>query len=217
MSFVILTLKALALKGATSGTISISTLELGKELGVSQQTASNRIRALLDKGLIERNLGTKGQRIRITTDGVGLLMKELAHYQKIFDREEGIRITGTVSAGLGDGEYYLKRQEYKKQIKAKLGFVPYEGTLNLKVSDDELPKLDILPESKTVNIDGFQAEGRTFGSATCFPVKLKGVDCAIVLPKRTHHTQVLEVISATYLRGKFDLEDGDEVTLDIEI
>ena len=85
------------------------------------------------------------------------------------------------------------------------------------MSYDELPKLDILPESRAVDIDGFQAEGRTFGAATCFPVKIKDVECAIVLPKRTHHTNVLEVISAVYLRDKFALKDGDEVTLDIEI
>ncbi len=216
MGFVIPTLKILALKGASDHMITISTTELGEELGVSQQTASNRLLALLEAGLIERHRGTRDHSIGLTKEGLGLLRREYGDYQRIFDVERHIRITGKVSAGLGEGQYYLKRSEYKKQLSTKLGFVPYEGTLNLTVTMSELAKLDMLPGTGRIHIDGFKAEGRTFGTASCIPVQIGNVKAAIVLPKRSHHSQVLEIISATYLRNKFSLKDGDELTLDIE-
>ena len=216
MRSVIPTLKALALKGAASQMISISTKELSEDLGVSQQTASNRILDLLNKGLITRRLGTRGQSIHISREGMGLLRKEYAEYQSIFGQGEGVRITGIVSTGLGEGKYYLERAQYKKQFSEMLGFMPYEGTLNLKVSDGEMEKLDLLPASRRMHIKGFRAEGRTFGEASCIPVTVRGVDCAIVLPYRSHYTNVLEIISGVHLRERLGLSDGDEVSFEIE-
>lgn len=214
MGFVIPTLKTLALRGAAHDFVLVSTKELGRELGVSQQTASNRILSLLEAGLITRKLGTRGQRLKITKDGVARLRKEYADYHSIFKERPSLKITGKVSTGLGEGEYYLKRSEYKDQFKTALGFIPYEGTLNLSVDEDEVQKLN-MTHSKAVKITGFKAEGRTFGAASAIPVKIKGLDCAVVIPNRTHHTDVLEIISASHLRKKLNLKDGDEVVLEI--
>jgi len=214
MGFVIPTLKTLALKGAAHDFVQVSTKELGKELGVSQQTASNRILSLLEEGLITRKLGTRGQRVKITREGMARLSSEYAEYHRIFKKKYTVKIIGTVSTGLGEGEYYLKRAEYKDQLRTALGFTPYEGTLNLTVDEDEVQKLNTA-QPKAVKVAGFKAEGRTFGAASAIPAKIKSVDCAVVIPNRTHHTNVLEIISASYLRKTLGLKDGDEVVLEI--
>ena len=216
MSHTIPTLKALALKGAANQMVTVSTIELGKELGVSQQTASNHILKLLDDGLIKRRLGTRDQSVMLTRDGLAILMKEYAQYQVIFGDEKAVSIVGKVATGLGEGEYYLKQKEYKSQLVNKLGYEPFEGTLNLEVTEADLVKLEMLPTSKKIHIEGFKTEGRTFGAATCIPVKIADVDCTIVLPQRSHHVKVLEIISAHYLRDKLTLKDGDELTVTIE-
>lgn len=205
-------MKTLALRGAANGYITVSTKELGRELGVSQQTASNRILALLDEGLLTRKLGTRGQSLRLTKDGIALLRKEFADYHHIFEKRPSMTIKGKVATGLGEGEYYLKQPEYKDQFSSKLGFVPFEGTLNLKVSEDDFEKLGMV-QSSAIEIAGFKAKGRTFGAVSCIPVKIGDAECAIVLPKRTHHRDVIEVISAERLRKKFGLNDGDAVVL----
>src|SRR5438093_1036406 len=43
------------------------------------------------------------------------------------------------------------------------------------------------------------------------------VDCAVIMPIRTHHTDVLEVISKHYLRGSLGLKDGDIVELMVSL
>ncbi len=43
------------------------------------------------------------------------------------------------------------------------------------------------------------------------------VDCAVIMPIRTHHTDVLEVISKHYLRSAVGLKDGDIAELTVTL
>ena len=118
MNWEIEMLKILGLKGALDGFIVITSSELAELLGTSQQTASNRILALLKNGSIERKMGTRHQRIKIKPKGRDMLCKEYADYKAIFKPVEKIIIKGTVSTGLGEGQYYVA--QYVEQFKASL-------------------------------------------------------------------------------------------------
>lgn len=211
------TLKHIALRGGLSEYVTMSSKELGRALGVSQQSASQRILELLNDGLIQRDLASRRQRVKISAKGVDVLRKEFADYQRIFEVRGKLTIAGRVTSGLGEGAFYMRQKGYKDQFPRKLGFLPYEGTLNLKVSGADLSKLTILWEEGGILIDGFEAEGRTFGGAKCFPARMKAIDCAVILPIRTHHTDNLEVISREYLRGRLALADGDLVELTVQL
>ena len=41
------------------------------------------------------------------------------------------------------------------------------------------------------------------------------VNCAILIPDLTRHIDVIEVISGTFLREFFHIEDGAEVTIEL--
>src|SRR5207247_3327747 len=58
------TLKHIALRGGAKDFVSMSSREFGEALGVSQQSASQRILELLNEGLIQRDLATRRQRVR---------------------------------------------------------------------------------------------------------------------------------------------------------
>ena len=60
------TLKAIALLGGMKEYVNLSSGELGKLIGVSQQSASQRILELIRDGLVARDLATRRQRIRLT-------------------------------------------------------------------------------------------------------------------------------------------------------
>lgn len=69
-------------------------------------------------------------------------------------------------------------------------------------------------------IQGFEREGRSFGGATAIIALLNTVDasaepvnCAILIPDLTRHTDVVEVIASAFLREALDLLDGDELHL----
>ncbi|HEX9340327.1 MAG TPA: DUF120 domain-containing protein [Thermoplasmata archaeon] len=195
----------------------MSSRDLGKLVGVSQQSASQRILELIREGLVARDLATRRQRIRLTPKGADVLRKEYADYQRVFDIKETLTITGSVASGLGEGAFYMRQKGYKDQFRKKLWFEPYEGTLNLKIAGPDLAKLRILQENPGIEISGFEAAGRTFGGAKCFLATAGHVDCAVIMPIRTHHTDVLEVISKHYLRSALGLKDGDVLELNVTL
>lgn len=211
------TLKHIALLGGTKEYVGLSSKELGKMLGVSQQSASQRILELLEAGLIQRDLAVRRQRVRLSPKGLEMLRKEFADYKRIFEVHEGFTIRGVVTSGLGEGAFYMKQRGYKEQFRRKLGYEPFEGTLNVRIQGSELAKLDILWKEPGIAIDGFVDTGRTFGGAKCFPAKLQGVDCGVILPIRTHHTDNLELISRVHLRSKLDLVDGALIAVDVRL
>lgn len=211
------TLKAIALLGGSKDYVGLSSRELGKAIGVSQQSASQRILELINEGLVARDLATRRQRIRLTGRGIDVLRKEYADYQRIFEIKETLTISGLVSSGLGEGAFYMRQRGYKDQFRKKLWFEPYEGTLNLKIQGPDLAKLEILRQAAGIEISGFEAAGRTFGGAKCFLAALNHVDGAAIMPIRTHHTEVLEFISKHYVRGALGLKDGDAVELVVQL
>ncbi|HYS99659.1 MAG TPA: DUF120 domain-containing protein [Thermoplasmata archaeon] len=197
--------------------MNLSSRELGKLVGVSQQSASQRILELIRDGLVARDLATRRQRIRLAPKGAEVLRKEYADYQRIFEVRETLTISGTVASGLGEGAFYMRQKGYKDQFRKKLWFEPYEGTLNLKIAGPDLAKLRILQENPGIEIAGFEAGGRTFGGAKCFLATMGHVECAVIVPIRTHYSDVLEVISKHYLRSAAGLKDGDLVELVVRL
>jgi riboflavin kinase len=129
-----------------------------------------------------------------------------------------ITLEGTVFTGLGEGAYYITKEQYRKQFIERLGFDPYPGTLNLKLTTDyDIKTRNELEAYPAVEIGGFTNEDRTFGPVKCYPVivenKVKG---ALITALRSHYdASVLEVISAVSLRKHFSLKDGHKVKVEV--
>jgi len=206
-------MKELALLGAIKNKIEISSFELAKRLETSQQTASRYLLELDNEGMIIRELGIKKQLIQITSIGAEVLQEEYLQYQQIFELTDRVYFKGKVVSGMGEGRYYTERSGYIDQFKERLGFVPFPGTLNVEIEYVERNKLRLLKNYGGIVIDEFKTRNRTFGSVLCFNAKINNIEGAIVLPKRSHYSNVLEFISPHYLREKLHLKDGDEVEI----
>ena len=216
-SYLLETLKELALFGAMSSKIEISSFELAQQLNTSQQTASRYLLELDADGLITRELGIKKQLILITDQGVEALQHEFAQYKQIFELQTRVHFKGKIISGMGEGKYYTAQKGYVEQFQQKLGFTPYPGTLNVEIQPLERNKLRLLKNYGGILIDAFTTENRTFGKVQCFHATIKGVEAAIVLPLRSHYATVLEIISPIYLRDKLHLKDDDEVDIIVSL
>jgi len=206
-------LKELALLGATKNRVEISSLELAKQLETSQQTASRYLLELDKDGMITRELGIKKQLIQITGKGEESLQEEYLQYQQIFELTNKICFTGKVVSGMGEGKYYTKQSGYADQFKEKLGFVAFPGTLNVEIRHIEKNKLRLLKNYNAIQIDEFETDNRTFGGVKCFRATINNADGAIVLPLRSHYSNILEFISPHFLREKLNIKDGDNVKI----
>ncbi len=210
-------LRKLALLGAMDDYIAISSRELGDALEMSQQSASKRILELLDEKYIVRDLGARRQRIKITQKGIDDLRREYSEYRRIFELTDHITLHGSVVSGMGEGGYYICQDGYMSQFESKLGFRPFQGTLNVRVDPEDVGKLDMVRSVAGVTIDGFSSEGRSFGNVLAYKAKIRNIDCAIVVPERSHYIDTIEIICQYHLRRTLSLEDGDSVDVKISL
>jgi riboflavin kinase len=130
--------------------------------------------------------------------------------------EDEIIIEGQVVEGLGEGAYYVNM--YASRFQESLGFAPYSGTLNVRVTDENSNKaVNRMRQTTPLIVKGFSHESRTFGDVICYRIKVnQAVEGVIVIAQRTHHSQnILEVIAPINLRKKLRLCRGDNVTLTV--
>ncbi len=211
-------LKKLALIGAANRTIKVSSSEFKKHTGASSKTAARKIKQLEEEGLIERKIVPGGQLIKMTKKGIEILKNEYLEYSSIFSPESKfLELGGNVLKGLGEGQYYVNIPGYKKQFEEKLHFIPFPGTLNVKLSEDSLALRTQLKEMAAVRIDGFNDGERTFGGGNCYLVSIGGIDAAVIAPERTHYpSDLIEIIAPVKLRDALNLEDGDSVVIRVK-
>jgi riboflavin kinase len=213
----ILVLKTIALLGGVNDHVLRSSGELGELLQTTQQTASLWILDLLNRGYLVRKAGSRRQGLMLTPKAIDFLRQEHADYIRIFERTDEMTLQGLVVSGLGEGRYYISQPEYRRQFKDKVSFVPFPGTLNVRLSGGDLSKVRVLRDSEGIEIEGFQRDGRTFGSGKVFRATINDVNCAVIIPLRTHYSDIVEVISKERLRESLGLKDGDRVELMIKI
>ena len=210
----------LAEMGAHRRTAKISTEYLAGKLGTSQQTASRYLIELDNNGWIKRTITPEGCLIKITDAGIKELKNLYSNLRFLMEAAypPSITLEGVVFTGLGEGAYYISKERYRKQFIEKLGFEPYPGTLNLKLTTDyDVKARSELEAYPAIEIEGFRNEDRTFGSVKCYPVtienKAKG---ALILALRSHYdASVIEVIAPVFLRKHLKLKDGHKVKVEV--
>jgi riboflavin kinase len=216
----LLTLLKLAEMGAHRRTAKISTEFLARKLNISQQSASRHLIELERKGWIKRSITPEGCLIMITDSGIAEMKKLYSNLRFLMEAAypPSITLEGVVFTGLGEGAYYVTRDQYRKQFIEKLGFDPYPGTLNLKLTSEyDIKTRSELEAYPAIEVEGFKSEDRTFGPVKCYPAiienKVKG---ALVSALRCHYnSSVIEVIAPLCLRRHLTLKDGHKVKVEV--
>lgn len=203
----------LALKTGLLGKAKTSTSKISDVFGVSQQTASRKLRELKKQGLIGLNASPSGCEISITNKGISLLREDFLSLKNLFEGRSEARVFGTVKSGLGEGRYYISRHGYVKQFKKLLGFKPFFGTLNLTIPQQNIESF--VSGLAPVSIKGFETPERSFGKITAFRIEVQGKqEAVLIIPERTTHSKnEVEVIAKINLRKKFKLKEGSKVSL----
>ncbi len=217
----ILTLSYLLSKGAKHNYVTITTDSLGKNIKKSQQSASKHLLELEQNQFIERIISGRNISVKITNKGFSEMVKLSTILQKSLNSfPSHVEIKGTLISGMGEGAYYMGLKGYTKQFKSKIGYVPFPGTLNVKI-DQKIHQEAIkqFVNLNGININSFSDGKRTYGWVKCFPAKLNNsVDCNLILLERTHHdNSVVELISKLCLRKTAKLKEGSKITIKIPI
>lgn len=211
------TLYNLLLLGSGKIPVKISTTELSRALGGSQQSASRHLQLLEKEDLINRRIDSDGSLIILTEKGLNALDEVLQELKGYLEGEaaEPFVFDGIVVSGLFEGAYYISKDGYKRQIKEKLGFEPFPGTLNVKIREEDYDRRRRLEKSPSAIVEGFKDGERSFGSADLYSCLINDeVKGALIVADRTiHDLSVMEIVSPAYLRRHFQLADGDKIKI----
>ncbi len=119
-------------------------------------------------------------------------------------------IRGVVREGKGEARKFTQLSWVLEQIRDKLGFDTYPGTLNLETTDDSA--LEALRATSGIAIE--PAPG--FCAARCYRVRLNGqVDAVWIVPEvEGYPADQIELIAGVSLRDTLHLKDGNIVTVE---
>jgi riboflavin kinase, archaea type len=211
------TLLHLVRLGAGASFAGISTKKLGDSIDLSQQAASLRLIELQRAGLIERGHSGRGLAVRLTETGLRAVETFLADASFSLERSKNeLNFKGTLFTGLNEGGYYVSLKGYSKSFLRALGFEPFPGTLNLRLTDEAMIEqrrhLELL---EGINIPGYTDGKRSYGPVKVFRAKIEERHPGAVLAiERTHYDKsVLEIISPVNLRKSLGLKDGDDCSV----
>ena len=217
----ILTLSYLLSKGAKHNYVTITTSSLGKNIKKSQQAASKHLLELEQNQFIERIISGRNISVKITSKGFSEMIKLSSILQKSLDSSPShIELKGTLVSGMGEGAYYMALKGYTQQFKSKIGYIPFPGTLNIrldqKIHQEAIKQFETL---EGVKIKSFSDGKRTYGWVKCFQAKLNNsINCELIILERTHHDDsIIELISKVCIRKTGKLKDGSKVTIKIPI
>jgi CTP-dependent riboflavin kinase len=116
-----------------------------------------------------------------------------------------------VREGKGEAREFTQLSWVLEQIRVKLGFDTYPGTLNLETTDDSA--FEALRSARGIVIE--PAPG--FCAARCYRVRLNGeVDAAWIVPDvEGYPANQVELIAPVSLRDTLHLKDGNIVTVEL--
>jgi riboflavin kinase, archaea type len=125
-----------------------------------------------------------------------------------------MRIEGKVVRGVGESKEFLTIDWVNAQLCEKFRFQPFPGTLNITLRDPHVQR--VLKEKGRARLT-HEAEG------FCDAILIKGVinrryECGVVIPLVDGYDEsLLEVVSAVHLKQTLHIDDGDVVTLDLDM
>jgi riboflavin kinase len=125
-----------------------------------------------------------------------------------------IEFNGKVFSSRGEGKKFLELPWVKQQIKQKLGFSPYPGTLNVRLSEESVKRKKLLEKAHSIKV--CPADG--YCSGALIKAFIGKLECAIVVPEVAGYPKgVLEIIAPVSLRETLQVEDGGEVTVTVTL
>ncbi len=127
-----------------------------------------------------------------------------------------IKLKGTIVSGIGVGQRFVSLEGYMKQFKRKLGLKPFKGTLNIELDEESAYRFrSLIDREDPIELEPFEEGGKEYGEVKVFRSEIQGILCFLVVPEKSIHRGVAEVISEFRLRDKLELNQGDEVVLKV--
>ncbi len=126
-----------------------------------------------------------------------------------------MQITGIIEEGKGQGAFFVGLEWVVEQFERAMGFKPFPGTLNVRVSPEDVSELERLFSDNDFELI---PDDPQFCTARVKRLNVNGLPAAAVLPSedvRIHGKDVIEIMAGCHVKQALSLDDGDRVTLTV--
>ena len=126
---------------------------------------------------------------------------------------EGMKIVGVIQKGVGQGALFTRLDWVMEQFEKAMGAKPFPGTLNVRVCDEDVDKIDAFFAVMDFQIIPIDAD---YCSASLKKVWVNGILGAAVFPSsevHVHGKEIIEIMSAYSFKEALHLHEGDRVIL----
>ncbi len=126
------------------------------------------------------------------------------------------KLSGRIVSGQGEAGYFAGLDWVVRQCREKLGFIPWPGTLNLKVAP---AAGKFVAAARTTAVE-LVPPGPEFCSARVLPARIGAWPAAVVMPEekvRAHNRETIEILAPVNLRRALGKEDGDRIEVILQL
>lgn len=126
-----------------------------------------------------------------------------------------VSLRGHVVTGLGQGASFTNLEWVVEQIRERLGWRPFPGTVNVRVIDEDRP---LLSEAFALKDFDLVSPDPRFCNATIKRVLINRIQGIAVFPGeevRFHGPEIVEIIAPCSLREEYGLDAGDAVEISV--
>ena len=124
---------------------------------------------------------------------------------------QSIKFVGAVYTGQGHGKFFVELPWVIRQLKNSTGFTPYPGTLNMRLIPKSTEQRVHLTPTNGVLV---KPKAAMYLPGYLYKARLFDTECYVVLPDVPNYPQdLLEIIAAENLRNRFNIKDGDTITV----
>ncbi|MFH0973752.1 MAG: DUF120 domain-containing protein [Candidatus Micrarchaeota archaeon] len=219
-------LAELCKRGGRAAPVRVTTTELARSLGASQQTVSRWLDELEREALVER----RGKNIKLSRqaraeiEGLAAALEAAPKSAKAAKNAKsakaGLVLRGVVVKGLGEGAKFLSLPGYSRQLTAALGWKPFPGTLNLRLDAESALVKRRLQALRGISVKSFVEGNKRFGSVKLFACVVRAGKQeqrgAVILPEKSFYGEsVLEVIAPLNLRKKLKLKNYASIKISV--
>lgn len=125
-----------------------------------------------------------------------------------------ITFTGKVFSGKGEGKKFIALPWVNRQIEQKLGYTPYAGTLNIRLTKESMMQKKLLGKAQRLQV----IPEKGFCNGVLIKASIGVLKCEIILPEVPSYPEdILEVIAPWNLRERLKLADGSQVAVIVDV
>ena len=126
------------------------------------------------------------------------------------DRHE---LRGKIISGVQKAAQFTQLDWVREQCMEKLGFIPFPGTVNLEITEEDISTLKALRKEAGIRLIPPDPQ---FCESKAFPIVMGHIQGALIIPEenvRVHGPTVIEIMAPVKVKDALGVDEGDYLSL----